>query len=284
MKTIAEIMADAVDLSHVTPEVLASLKASGIAELNTLANQLELETKSNVDKQLEKFISTYPEVKAMKERIRKLAPVSDPVLIQGESGTGKELVAKALHGDRKGKFNPINCASIPETLAESQLFGYVKGAFTDAKADTNGLFVNSKDGTVFLDEIGDLPLQLQGKLLRVIQEKKVRPLGGDKEFDVNCRVVCATHRDLYKMSLLEQFRFDLYMRLSTFELRLIPLRDRTLDIPPLIEFLDVEKRIKDVRLFCAGIDPSKDLAGNVRKLEQYVRRYYVLGEIPGERK
>ncbi|MBI3001636.1 MAG: sigma-54-dependent Fis family transcriptional regulator, partial [Deltaproteobacteria bacterium] len=164
------------------------------------------------------------------------APVN--ILITGESGTGKELIARAIHyqsGRSHGPLIPLNCAAIPETLLESELFGYLRGAFTDARKDRKGLFQEANGGTLFLDEIGEMPLPLQAKLLRVIDDKEVRPLGADRGEKVDVRIIAASNRDLGQLASDGRFRQDLYYRLNVIRVELPPLRQRPEDIPLLVE-------------------------------------------------
>ena len=191
---------------------------------------------------LSRFITRSSSMMTMKDNVRKLAPLSDVVLIQGDSGTGKELIARALHGERKGKFIPVNCAGFPEQLIESELFGHAKGAFTGADKDKQGLLAEAKDGTLFLDEIGDLSFVLQAKLLRAIQENKIRRVGDNNEQPITCRFVCATHHKLVDLVKANKFRDDLYWRISTFTLEIRPLKSRPDDIEPIIK--------EDVLIFC----------------------------------
>lgn len=216
----------------------------------------------------------------VKEEVRKLAKVEEDgdqlvtILIHGETGTGKELIAHALHSDRKGEFVALNCAGLPENLVESELFGYVKGAFTGADKDTPGLMETAKRGTLFLDEIGELSLQAQAKLLRVIQSKMLRRVGSRKHELISCRIVCATHRNLLEMTTRKEFREDLYARLSTFELYISPLDNRRSDIPLIL------KSIKGGEEYLKHTSIDKiDVRFNVRSLQQAVKRYNVLGKI-----
>jgi transcriptional regulator with PAS, ATPase and Fis domain len=242
---------------------------------------------------LKKFITSYQKMLELKDRVRILSEADDPVLIMGETGTGKELLARALHGERSGAFVPINCAGIPDTLIESILFGHVKGAFTGASGDKEGLLRTAYDGSIFLDEIGDLPLSVQAKLLRALQEKTVRPVGSDVEQKINCRFICATHKFLQVMVINESFRADLYWRICTCVLHTLPLRERTADIPLIVKQLIIEDKgkinydIEDIEEFCEPIiDMCKStkgenrLNGNVRELIAYVRNYHLFGTVP----
>jgi len=219
--------------------------------------------------------------------IEKVADHKTTVLIQGESGTGKELVARALHdgSSRKDKpFVPVNCGAIPETLLESELFGHKKGAFTDAHADKKGLFAEANHGTLFLDEIGELPLSLQVKLLRVLQEGRVRPLGATRDHEVDVRVIAATVRDLRREVEENRFREDLYYRLNVLQLNVPPLRDRRDDIALLVEhFIErnngrLGTKIRDVEPRARKLLFNYPWPGNVRELENTVERAVVLAE------
>ena len=171
---------------------------------------------------------------ALLNNVDMVAPVDSAVLIQGETGTGKEVIARAIHQAsprRKNRFVALNCAAIPSTLLESELFGYEKGAFTGAVAQTVGRFQAADNGTLFLDEMGDLPLELQPKLLRALQEKQFERLGGGHTLQVDVRVIAATNQDLGRMVEERKFRADLYYRLNVFPITLPPLRERRDDIP-----------------------------------------------------
>ncbi|MCA9679198.1 MAG: sigma-54-dependent Fis family transcriptional regulator [Kofleriaceae bacterium] len=217
--------------------------------------------------------------------IGKIHSTRTSVLITGESGTGKELVARALHteGARSSHaFVAVNCGAIPDELMESELFGHVKGAFTGAHADKPGLFRQAAGGTLFLDEIGELSLGLQVKLLRALQERKVKPVGGAEELEVDVRVVAATNRDLEAEVARGAFRQDLYYRLNVIELRLPPLRQRREDVPLLVEhFLRkfAADQGGDVKTLDAGAMKrleEYDFPGNVRELENIVERAVAL--------
>jgi DNA-binding NtrC family response regulator len=219
--------------------------------------------------------------------IRRVAGSQASVLITGESGTGKELVARAIHAHSPRTNRPfvaVNCAAIPETLLESDLFGYKRGAFTDAKTDKPGLFVEAQGGTIFLDEIGELPLTLQPKLLRALQEREIRPLGATKSERVDVRLITATNRHLERRLKEGRFREDLFYRLNVIHIHLPPLRDRTEDVLPLAEhFLtrSAERGGKPLRGFK---ETAKKLLlahgwpGNVRELENVVERAVALAE------
>jgi two-component system response regulator AtoC len=219
--------------------------------------------------------------------IGKVADYKTTVLIQGESGTGKELVAHALHSGspRKDKpFVPLNCGAIPETLLESELFGHKKGAFTDAHVDKKGLFAEADRGTLFLDEIGELPLSLQVKLLRVLQEGRIRPLGATRDHEVDVRVIAATVRDLRREVEENRFREDLYYRLNVLQINVPPLRDRRDDIMLLVEhFIErnnarLGTKIRDMDARTRKLLLNYPWPGNVRELENTIERAVVLAE------
>jgi two-component system response regulator PilR (NtrC family) len=230
------------------------------------------------------IIGNSAKMQAIFQMIETVAEVQSTVLITGESGTGKELVARAIHdlssrADRP--FISINCGAFTETLLESELFGYVKGAFTGANSNRKGLFEAANRGTIFLDEIGEMSPAMQVKLLRVLQEKKVRPVGGHQEIPVDARVIAATNRDLKKMSEEGAFREDLYYRISVIPINLPPLRERSEDIPELVHHF-VEK-------FCQQAGKSLTVSpeamsllenyiwgGNVRELEHTIERAVAL--------
>ncbi|MSP59089.1 MAG: sigma-54-dependent Fis family transcriptional regulator [Myxococcales bacterium] len=219
--------------------------------------------------------------------IRRLAASAANVLITGESGTGKELIARALHFNSpraKRPFVAVNCAAIPDTLLESELFGYKRGAFTDARTDRAGMFVEADGGTLFLDEIGDLSPALQAKLLRVIQEREIRPLGAARSERIDVRVLSATNRDLEQRMKEGAFREDLYYRLNVIQVVLPPLRDRAEDILPLADhFLAEAAKRSGKRVAAFTASAFKVLAGhpwpgNVRELENVIERAVALAE------
>ncbi|HET8721539.1 MAG TPA: sigma-54 dependent transcriptional regulator, partial [Nitrospira sp.] len=224
-------------------------------------------------------------MRAVFELITRIADSPTNVLITGESGTGKELVAKAIHynSDRKeAPFIPVNCAAIPEQLLESELFGHMRGSFTDAKADKHGLFEEAQKGTLFLDEISELPITLQAKLLRAIQEKEIRRIGATKPVSVDVRIIAATNLNLAEEVRAKRFREDLYYRLNVIEMKLPPLRDRREDIPLLVEgFLDKcgktrNKDVKGVTESALAMLMDYSWPGNVRELENVIERAVTL--------
>ncbi len=220
-------------------------------------------------------------VQAVFELIRRITPSPSNVLITGESGTGKELVARAIHYNSpraQGPFIPVNCAAIPEHLLESEMFGHVKGAFTDAKSDRKGLFEEAQGGTLFLDEISELPMSLQAKLLRALQEKEIRRVGGVRSISVDARVIAATNLDLTGQVKAKQFREDLYYRLNVIEVPMPPLRERTEDIPLLVMHF-IKKYAEPMKKPVGGLTEGAlallmDYAwpGNVRELENVIER------------
>ena len=219
------------------------------------------------------------------ETVAHIAPTESTVYIHGESGTGKELVARAIHlagGRRDQPFVAVNCAALPETLLESELFGHEKGSFTGAIKSSRGLFVQAQGGTIFLDEIGDMPLSIQAKFLRVLQERQFHPVGADQPVQVDVRVIVATNKDLEEGVRQGTFRDDLYYRIHVIPLALPPLRERKDDIPLLIHhFLERLNRIegKLVKGFEDNVLEAMlayDWPGNVRELENAVERAYIL--------
>jgi DNA-binding NtrC family response regulator len=249
-------------------------------EIHTLRARLGEELTVN------ELIGASVPMERVKEIIGKVAVTDSPVLIEGESGTGKELVAAAIHrlsSRAKRPFIPVNCSAIPQDLLESEFFGHVRGAFSGAVADALGLFRGADEGTIFLDEIAELSPALQVKLLRVLQEMQVRPVGSTKAFPVDVRVIAATNRDLERAMTEGSFRQDLFYRLNVVRVTLPPLRERREDIPSLINhFLRrFNKRFhRDVR----GVAPEALAAlsaytfpGNVRELENLIERAFAMG-------
>ena len=228
-------------------------------------------------------------MRKLMDTVEMISKIDSTILIQGESGTGKELIARAIHSKsdrREGRFVPVNCGALPEQLLESELFGYKKGAYTGASADRTGLFEEARGGTIFLDEIGDMPLLLQVKLLRVLQSGEVRRLGDNSVKTVDVRVITATNRNLDLLVKRGSFREDLYYRLNVIPLLVPPLRERKEDIPALlIHYMEVyrEKFKRDVK----GFDEEAiefligyDWPGNVRELTNLVERAVALVTSP----
>ncbi|MBT9559033.1 MAG: sigma-54-dependent Fis family transcriptional regulator [Myxococcales bacterium] len=236
---------------------------------------------------LDNMVGRSAPMRKLFEIIQKVADYKSTVLITGESGTGKELVARALHynsGRAKGPFIAVNCGAIPEQLLESELFGYVKGAFTDARSDKRGLFAEANGGTLFLDEIGELPLPLQVKLLRVIQEEEVRRVGDTKSFKIDVRIVAATIRNLSEEVDGRRFRQDLFYRLNVLPVHIPPLRERPEDIPLLVEHflkqssLRLGKKVNQVDPEAMRLLTGYPWPGNVRELENTVERACVFAD------
>jgi two-component system response regulator PilR (NtrC family) len=234
-----------------------------------------------------RLLGESPPMKALRKQILKLARSQAPVYISGESGSGKELVARLIHeqGPRgEQPFVPVNCGAIPSELMESEFFGHKKGSFTGAIEDKQGLFQAANGGTLFLDEVADLPLPMQVKLLRAIQEKAVRAVGGQQEVVVDVRILCATHKDLAGEVAAERFRQDLYYRLNVIELHVPALRERREDITLLADIM-LKRLAEGTGLSAAKLDSdaleklkSYRFPGNVRELENMLERAYTLCE------
>jgi len=233
---------------------------------------------------LDGIIGTSAHIQDVLRMISRLKDTRTPVLISGESGTGKELVARAIHfrgSMAQTPFVAVDCGSLVPTLMESELFGYEKGAFTGATKSKAGLFQAANGGTIFLDEIGELPLEMQAKLLRVLQEKEVRPVGSNERETVDVRVIAATNRDLEAAYRSGTFRKDLYFRLNVVTVHLPPLRDRRSDIPVLVHhFLDRYAKASQIQVTPAAMKSllQYDWPGNVRELENCIARAVTLGD------
>jgi two-component system response regulator AtoC len=258
-----------------------ALDSSGMrAELDDIKRK-ERETYS-----FRNFIGRSPVMQEVFEKIKKIgASKASTILIQGESGTGKELVARAIHGCGGGAAHPfleINCAALPETLLESELFGHERGAFTDAKYRKKGLFELAEGGSIFLDEIGEMGITLQSRLLRVIENKTFRRVGGVKDLRFNARIISATNRDLKQAIQEGKFRNDLYYRLQVIPLRLAPLRERKEDIVPLANHFialfnrEFKKSVKKVSPLVARLLEGYSWPGNVRELRNIIERAILL--------
>ncbi len=261
-------------------------KIRRLAELKELTREVQV-----LRRQLSRSTDSSPMVgqseslKTTLRHIEEVAATRSTVLITGESGTGKELAARAIHalgGTKDRPFVAINCAGIPEALLESELFGHVRGAFTGAVGDRAGYFELAGDGTILLDEIGEMPMMLQAKLLRVLEQKEFTPVGGSKMKSLGARIIAATNKDLRRLSETGQFRTDLYFRIAVFELTIPPLRDRRSDIPALVEHL-VQKLNGELKRQCLGLTQEAMRCllayawpGNVRELRNVIERAMIL--------
>jgi two-component system, NtrC family, response regulator AtoC len=265
-------------------EVILTLRKAEERERLRKENEL-LRKEVRKEYSFENIISKNEKMQKIFEIIQKVAHYKSTILITGESGTGKELVARALHyhSDRSQKpFVPVNCGAIPENLLESELFGHIKGAFTDAIRTKKGLFEEADTGTLFLDEIGELPAQLQVKLLRVLQEGEIRRVGDSKAIQVDVRIIAATVKDLTKEVNEARFREDLYYRLNVLPVHIPPLRERKEDVPLLVNHF-LAKNNQNLNKNVKGIDHKALEAlmnypwyGNVRELENTIERAMVL--------
>jgi formate hydrogenlyase transcriptional activator len=243
-------------------------------------------------RRFEQIIGDSAALRIVLEQVERVAAADSTVLIQGETGTGKELIAHAIHNasPRSGHaLIKLNCAAFPFDLLESELFGHERGAFTGAIAQKIGRFELADEGTLFLDEVGDIPLALQPKLLRVLQEQEFERLGSARTHRVNVRLVAATHCDLERMVKRNQFRGDLYYRLNVFPITLPPLRERTEDIPPLVEYFveifsrKMGKHIATIPDECLNAFVSYSWPGNIRELQNVIERAVILsneGSLP----
>ncbi|MGH7506916.1 MAG: sigma-54-dependent transcriptional regulator, partial [Longimicrobiales bacterium] len=267
--------------------VLALKKAEERESLRREVTRLREEV--SIERRYREIIVKSPAMTRALEVAAKVARHPSAVLITGESGTGKELVARLIHGEsdhHDGAFVPVNCGAIPENLLESELFGYVKGAFTGADRDKPGLFEAASGGTLFLDEIGEMPAALQVKLLRVLQEDEVRRLGDTKPREIDVRLVSATNKNLDDEIRENRFRNDLYYRIAVVPIHLVPLRQRKDEIPLLVRHF-VEQNNHRLRLQISGVDADAmrlllayPWPGNVRELENTIERAMVLAETP----
>ena len=269
-----------VNLNELTQRIESSLRRRAMAEeIATLHSQL------NKEQSLESMIGASAPIRALFEKIRLVADTKSTVLVTGESGTGKELVARSIHQLSRrsaGPMIPVNCAALPDSLVESELFGHKKGSFTGAMADRKGLFEIASGGTLFIDEIGEMNLALQAKLLRALENRTIMPIGGSKEIEVDVRLVAATNRELHEQVQDKEFREDLYFRLKVVELTLPPLRQRKEDIPLLIRhFIDqisaeTERSVKDISSGALDAMKAYSWPGNVRELRNTLEGIIVL--------
>jgi two-component system, NtrC family, response regulator PilR len=244
-----------------------------------LAENADLKAQLETQYELENIIAESPSMKNVCDMVKRVAPADTTVLIYGESGTGKELVAQAIHKFSRRKDNnflAINCAALPEPLLESEMFGHIKGAFTGATANKEGLFESANGGTIFLDEIGSMPLSIQGKLLRVLQEKEIRRVGSNENISIDARVLAATNTRLETLMAEGKFREDLYYRLSVIPIEIKPLRERQEDIIPLTyhilrKEMGANKPLPAMDIEVCAIFESYTWPGNVRELENAVK-------------
>ncbi len=263
--------------------------------LDRVASHLKLKSENRLLREKVKskqgfggMVGRAPEMEKLYRIIAKAANSVHPVLILGESGTGKEMVARSIHYSgpfRDKPFIPVDCGSLVPTLIESELFGYVKGAFTGANQNKEGLLAMAEGGTIFLDEVGELPVDLQAKMLRAIQEKEIRPVGSARRIPINVRILAATNRDLEQAVMQGEFRRDLYFRLNVLSLKIPSLRERRQDIPLLIgHFLERMTRASGQEKMLSD-DAMKamlayDWPGNVRELENCLERSYAFTSGP----
>ena len=264
-------------------------------KLQRLIHEQELDNENKVLREqlrtrpgYKELIGTSPKMQRVYKLIEKVSQHNYPVLVLGESGTGKELVARSIHfsGERRHKpFVPVDCSALVPTLIESELFGYVKGAFTGAVHTKQGVFENADNGTLFLDEIGNLPIDMQAKLLRVLQEREVKPVGSNDRVAVNVRIIAATNRDLEAAASENAFRKDLFFRLNVVQIKLPPLRERKSDIPLLVQafldkFSDPGGSIPVLAEDAMARLTAYDWPGNIRELENAIERAMALGSGP----
>jgi formate hydrogenlyase transcriptional activator len=278
-------------LSHVVNQIAIAVEnALAFEEIRKLKDRLAeernyLESEVTANYNLEEMVGSTPAWKRVLDQIEYVAPTDATVLILGETGTGKELVARAIHSQslRSARtFAKVNCAAVPSGLLESEFFGHEKGAFTGAISRQIGRFELAHQGTILLDEIGDIPLELQPKLLRALQEGQFERLGSPRTISVNTRVIASTNRKLYDLVVRREFRDDLYYRLNVFPIQLPPLRERRPDIPFLVDFF-VRKHSRRLRQRIESIPPRfidammrHDWPGNIRELENMVERAVIL--------
>lgn len=256
-------------------------------QIKKLRNKVErLHHELKAEYKFDNIVGNSPKMQEIYKKIFSVAGSDEAILILGESGTGKDLIARTIHYNSprsKGPFVAINCAALPRELIESELFGYKKGAFTGAGSDAIGLFRAAEGGTVFLDEIVEMPTSAQSKLLRTLQEKKVRPVGDTNEINVDVRVICATNKDIELAVKEGSLRQDLYYRINTIVLEIPPLRERKEDIPILIEHFiskinkETHKSIKGISQEALDILIKHKWEGNVRELENVIRSAIALG-------
>jgi two-component system response regulator HydG len=271
-------------------ETLLTLVERACRERLLSRENAQLRTALHENASARRLLGKSPPMQKLRALIERVAGANSSVLISGETGTGKELVALAIHADSPRADSPfvaVNCAALPEYLLESELFGHAKGAFTGASQSRRGLFVEADGGTIFLDEIGDLPLPLQGKLLRVLQSGEVRPVGSEQSRTVDVRCVAATHKNLAELVAKGLFREDLFFRLDVLRVPVPPLRERGEDVLTLCDHFLKKSLAGGTRSILAGFEPDAldflaacDWPGNVRQLENLIERLVVTAATP----
>lgn len=286
LKTAVKAMRmGAYDYIEKPPDLNNLLNSVRSALVKTKTKKIPNKTKKTNSKY--EIIGESKQIKSVKSLIEKIAPTNAKVLILGPNGSGKELVARQIHSNSlrsDGPFIEVNCAAIPSELIESELFGHIKGSFTSAHKDRIGKFEAANEGTIFLDEIGDMSLSAQSKVLRAIQENKIQKVGSDKDIYVDTRVIAATNKNITELIKSNKFREDLYHRISVIELNVPPLNDRKPDIPLLIDYFiqQLTDQYDGRHLFIdeTGIKKmtSYDWKGNVRELRNIVERLFILSE------
>jgi formate hydrogenlyase transcriptional activator len=265
---------------------LEDLAGAGFPNISDLEDQqLHLETEINSEPCFEDIVGRSPALQKVLDQVAIVAPTDSTVLLHGETGTGKELIARAIHNlssRRAHSYVRMNCAAIPSGLLESELFGHEKGAFTGALIQRKGRFELADGGSLFLDEIGDISLELQPKLLRAIQEQEFERLGSSKTIQVNVRLIAATHRDLRAMIREEKFREDLFYRFNVFPIEIPPLRERREDIPLLVSFFvskfstRMRKQIKSIKTQAMEMLTNYPWNGNIRELANFIERAVIM--------
>jgi two-component system nitrogen regulation response regulator NtrX len=286
LKTAVKAMRmGAYDYIEKPPDLNNLLNSVRSALVKTKTKKIPKNTKKTNSKY--EIIGESKQIKSVKSLIEKIAPTNAKVLILGPNGSGKELVARQIHSNSlrsDGPFIEVNCAAIPSELIESELFGHIKGSFTSAHKDRIGKFEAANEGTIFLDEIGDMSLSAQSKVLRAIQENKIQKVGSDKDIYVDTRVIAATNKNITELIKSNKFREDLYHRISVIELNVPPLNDRKPDIPLLIDYFiqQLTDQYDGRHLFIDETGIKKmttyDWKGNVRELRNIVERLFILSE------
>lgn len=286
---LRQVVREALEVRRDEPSRSAPAATSTQPAVSNPASQLDVAVQAMDEMSvyaLSQIVGESERIASLKRKVLKVARSMAPVLVTGESGTGKELVARALHAcshRAKGPFVPVNCAAIPDNLLEAEFFGALKGSYTGAVADRTGFFQQASGGALFLDEIGELPLAMQSKLLRAIQERQVRPIGGAGDLAVDVRIVSATHRDLAQAVSQGLFRQDLYYRVNVIEMALPALRERKSDLPALSLALLARVVGRPVGEICVSdrslkLLAEQNLPGNVRELENLLHRAWAMAE------